>query len=60
MSQLNPLALGPFEDWAIQNHLDVFEEWELEASEWLDFDEYADRNTSLIEDFLVEHPEYKL
>lgn len=32
-----------FEQWLLQNHPDLFEEWELEASEFLDLDEWLDR-----------------
>ena len=28
-----------FEQWLLQSHPDLFVEWELEASEWLDLDE---------------------
>lgn len=32
-----------FERWLLANHLDLFNEWELEACEWLELDEWLER-----------------
>jgi len=57
---LSPLALGPFEEWATWNYPEIYLEWQLYASHIMDFDEYAERNTDLIEKYLTEHPEHRL
>lgn len=40
MTILAPTDTYAFEQWLLHNHPDLFDEWELEACEWLELDEW--------------------
>lgn len=43
MTLLHPTDTYRFEQWLLEMYPDLFTEWELEASQWLDLDEWLAR-----------------
>lgn len=44
MAKISPVDIPRFEQWVLENYADEFNEWELEASEWIELDEFIWQN----------------
>jgi len=44
VAKISPIDIPRFEKWVLEYYADEFDEWELEASEWIELDEFIWRN----------------
>jgi len=43
MTKIHATDTYAFEQWLLATHEDLFEEWELEACEWIELDDWLDK-----------------